>query len=141
MKEILEKLEQKISQEQMSGVLDSHVKTFLLQGNNLDSEENVQVYFLQLQNLLENSKKKIDPSIYLLKTLKIYLVLMEDLISSKFSLNWMKSAMMQSGKFLILKTSEYPKIENEYSLLDILEDEVHEKYFLSKEKVEKILSN
>ncbi|EQH25425.1 C-5 cytosine-specific DNA methylase family protein [Clostridioides difficile DA00211] len=126
---------------QMCGVLDSHVKTLALQGTNLDSKEIVQVYFSQLQNLLENSKKKIDPSTYLLRTLKIYLVLIEDLTSPNFSLSWMKSATMQNGKISILKTSEFPKTETEYTLLDILEEEVQEKYFLSQERVEKLLLN
>ncbi|EQE80199.1 putative dNA-cytosine methyltransferase [Clostridioides difficile 6057] len=139
MKKTLEKLEQKIFPKQMCGVLDSHVKTLALQGTNLDSKEIVQVYFSQLQNLLENLKKKIDPSTYLLRTLKIYLVLIEDLTSPNFSLSWMKSATMQNGKISILKTSEFPKTETEYTLLDILEEEVQEKYFLSQERVEKLL--
>lgn len=44
-------------------------------------------------------------------------------------MNW---GMMLSGECLTLKTSECPKTEKEYSLSDILEEHVPEKYFLSE---------
>lgn len=47
--------------------------------------------------------------------------------------------MMQNGKFSTLKTSECPKIEKGCSLSDVLEGEVPQKYFLSKEQTEKIV--
>lgn len=109
------------------------------QENSSASKVNVQVYFSQLQDLLGIQKKKIDPSIYLLRTLKTYLVLMEDATSLNFSLSWMKSGMMQNGKFSILKTSEFHKIGKECSLSDILEEEVDEKYFLSEEITKRLV--
>lgn len=47
--------------------------------------------------------------------------------------------MMQNGKCSTLKTSECCKTEKGCSLSDILEDEVPQKYFLSKEQTEKIV--
>lgn len=135
----LDPLIQETSQKQTVGVSDSRVRTSQWQENNLDSTDIVQVCFSQLQNLLENSRKKIDPSTYLLRTLKTYLVLMQDLTLPNFSLNWTKLGMMQSGKFLTLKTSEYLKTENDVLLLDILEGEAPHKYFLSREQMEKII--
>ena len=123
---------------QIAGALDSPVRTSQLRETVSDSQDTVQACFLQLQGLLETSRKKVDPSIYLLRTLKTYLVLIEGLTSPGFSLNWMKSGMMQNGKFLTQKTSEFHRTGKECSLLDILEDEVPEKYFLSEKQIEYI---
>lgn len=46
---------------------------------------------------------------------------------------------MQNGKFSIPKILECHKTEKGASLSDILEDEVQQKYFLSKEQTEKIV--
>lgn len=64
-----------ISQEQTAGALDSHVRTSVLPENKKDSMDIVHLCFSQLQSLLEISKKKIDPSFYLLRTWKTYLAL------------------------------------------------------------------
>jgi len=71
MEKILGKYEQPNFLEQMCGVSDSLAKTLVLQENKQDSKDTVQVCFSQLQSLLENSKKKIDPQSYLLRTLKL----------------------------------------------------------------------
>lgn len=47
--------------------------------------------------------------------------------------------MMQNGKCSTLKISECHKTERGVSLSDILEGEVLQKYFLSKEQTEKIV--
>lgn len=41
---------------------------------------------------------------------------------------------MRSGKFSTLSSLEFHKAENDVSLLDILEDEVPQKFFLSEER-------
>ena len=46
---------------------------------------------------------------------------------------------MQNGKFSILNISESPKTGNGVLLSDILETEVPQKYFLSKEQTERIV--
>ena len=63
------------SQEQTVGVSDFPVRTSVSPENKKDSMDTVHLCFSQLQGLLETSKKKIDPSTYLLRTLKTYLVL------------------------------------------------------------------
>lgn len=75
-------------QKQIAGVLDSHVKTSPLQENSLDFKGTVQACFSELCTLSDNSKKKIDPLTFSLRTLKICLVLMEDGISPDCSLKW-----------------------------------------------------
>ena len=47
--------------------------------------------------------------------------------------------MMQNGKCSTPKISEYHRTEKGASLSDILEGEVLQKYFLSKEQTEKIV--
>jgi hypothetical protein len=46
---------------------------------------------------------------------------------------------MQNGKFSILNISECHRTENAVLLSDILEVEVDQKYFLSKEQTERII--
>ena len=124
--------------EQTCGALDSHARTLASQENKKDLKETAAVYFLQLQDFLGQSKKKIDPSIYSSRMLRIFFLLIEDMTLPDFSLSWTKSGMMRNGKFSTRKTSEYRKTGSGCSLLDILEDEVPEKYFLSEKQAEYI---
>lgn len=75
-------------QEQIAGVSDSRAKTSQLQENSLDFKGTVQACFSELCTLSDNSKKKIDPLTFSLRTLRICLVLMEDGISPDCSLKW-----------------------------------------------------
>lgn len=77
MQMILQEFEQRICQRQIAGALDFHAKISVLQENSRDLEDSVLACFLQLQTLLEDRRRKIDPLTYLLKTLKIYLALTE----------------------------------------------------------------
>ena len=126
-------------QEQIAGVSDSRAKTSQLQENSLDFKGTVQACFLELCTLSDNSKKKIDPLTFSLRTLRICLVLMEDGISPDCSLKWSRGGMMQNGKCSTLKISECHRTEKGASLSDILEAEAQQKYFLSKDQTEKIV--
>lgn len=55
------------------------------------------------------------------------------------SIHWMNWGMMCAGRYLTAKISEYPNHEIECSLSDILEDNVPEKYYLSRKQAEKLL--
>ena len=66
----------------------SRVRTSQSQGNSLDFKETVQACFSELCILSDNSKKKINPLTFSLRTLKICLALMEDGISPDCSLKW-----------------------------------------------------
>jgi len=74
-----------------------------------------------------------------LKTLKTCFQLMEDGTLPEFSLAWTKQGTMQNGNCSILKTSESHKTEKESLLLDILETNVDEKYFLSEETTKRLI--
>ena len=132
----LKKMNLILQTEQLSTI----VKTSPLQENSLDFKETVQACFSELCTLSDNSKKKIDPLTFSLRTLRICLALMEDGISPDCSLKWSRGGgMMQNGKCSTLRTSEFHKTEKGASLSDILENEVPQKYFLSREQTEKIV--
>ena len=126
-------------QKPTAGALDSPVRTYPLQESKPDFKETVQACFSELCTLSDSSKKKISPLTFSLRTLKICLVLMEDGISPDCSLKWSREGMIQNGRCSIPKISEYHKTEKGASLSDILEGEVPQKYFLSKEQTEKIV--
>ena len=55
------------------------------------------------------------------------------------SVHWMNWGIMCAGRYLTAKISEFPSREIECSLSDILEDNVPEKYYLSRKQAEKLL--
>ena len=122
-----------------AGASDSLARTYPLQESKPDFKETVQACFSELCTLSDNSKKKINPLTFSLRTLKICLVLMEDGISPDCSLKWSSVGMMQNGRCSTLKISECHKTGKDVLLSDILEGEVPQKYFLSKEQTEKIV--
>ena len=124
---------------QIVGASDSHARTSRLQESNSDFKEIVQACFSELCILSDSSKKKINPLTFSLRTLKICLVLMEDGISPDCSLKWIGGGTMRNGKCSTPEISECRRTENGVSLSDILEAGVPQKYFLSKEQVEKIV--
>ena len=134
----LDDCEQMTFPELMCGALDSLAKTSVLQESKKDLQETEADFFTQLLNFSKIQKKKIDPQSYSLKMLKIYYLSIEDSTFSPFSLLWMKQGMMRNGRLSTLPIT-FRRTENVYSLLDILEDEVDEKYFLSKSQTEKIV--
>ena len=128
-----------ISQPQTAGVSDSPVKTSQSQESSSDFKETVQACFSELCTLSDNSKKKIDPLTFSLRTLKICLVLMEDGISPDCSLKWSSGGMMQNGRCSTPRISKCHKTGKDVLLSDILDAEAPQKYFLSKEQTEKIV--
>ena len=117
----LEECTTEIFQKPTAGVSDSHAKISQSQESKPDFKETVQACFSELCTLSDNSKKKIDPLTFSLRTLKICLVLMEDGISPDCSLKWIGRGMMQNGRFSTPKISECHKTGKDVILSDILE--------------------
>lgn len=100
------------------------------------------IYF-SIIDLVKGKKEEDKPTFLLIENVKNLLS-----INSGFDFATVLSeldeagyrGMMQCGKCLTLKTLESPKIESECLLSHILEAEVDEKYYLSKEKTEQLLS-
>ena len=61
-------------------------------------------------------------------------------LSELSSIQWGNWIIGSKHRFLTAKISEFPKTENGSSLLDILEENPEEKYFLSQEQTDKLLS-
>ena len=135
----LEECAPEIFQKPTAGASDFHAKISQSQESKPDFKETVQACFSELCILSDSSKKKIDPLTFSLRTLKICLVLMEDGISPDCSLKWIGRGMMQNGRCSIPKISECHRTGKDVLLSDILEGEVPQKYFLSKEQTEKIV--
>ena len=135
----LEECMPEIFQKPTAGASDSLVRTYPLQESKPDFKEIVQACFSELCTLSDSSKKKINPLTFSLRTLKICLVLMEDGISPDCSLKWSGMGMMQNGRCSTPKISECHRTEKDVLLSGILEGEVPQKYFLSKEQTEKIV--
>ena len=132
--------------EQTSGVSDfrdySRAKTYRSRVNRRDSKKVSEAdCFTKLCDCLPDCGKKIDPNGFSVKMLRIYLALEEDLTSRGCCLKWGGMGTLSSGSLSTQKTLAFPKTERGCSLLDILETEVDEKYFLSDQQTERILAN
>ena len=97
-------------QKQIAGASDSLVRISQLPENNLDFKETVQVCFLELCALSDNSKKKINPLTFSLRTLRICLALMEDGISPGCSLKWSRGG--YDAEWQVLNSKDFGVPQN-----------------------------
>ena len=75
-----------------------------------------------------------------LKMLKDCLVMTTETLSEPSSPRLMNWGMTSNGKCLTAKITEYPRIGNECSLSDILEEQVDQKYFLSEKMINGLMT-
>ena len=125
--EISEQLLQTKSQTMIYSVLAFLVNHLVLQEKDWDLKTLEGRCFLKSLGLSETK----DPDIFSLKMLRGYLVMTKEKLSRQylgFSPTW---GMSINGKFLTAKILEFHKTGKECSLLDILEKQVDQKYFLS----------
>lgn len=93
-----------------AGVSDSLVRTSRSQESKPDFKETVQACFSELCTLSDNSKKKINPLTFSLRTLKICLVLMEDGISPDCSLKWSRGG--YDAEWQVLNSKDFGVPQN-----------------------------
>ena len=86
-------------------------------------------------------RKKINPDGLSLKTLKICYLLRGGGDSSRCFLKWKNEGTVSNGKCTTQKTTEYLRTEKECTLLDILEKQVDDGYYLKPEKVKELLKS
>lgn len=91
---------------------------------------------LKLQDLLKLSSL----GILSVRTSKDFSRMTAGELSEQSSVQWQNWGIASNGKFLTARITACPKTWNASSLLDILETEVEEKYFLSSQQTEKILA-
>ena len=99
--------------------------------------------FFEIVRLLKGTPAEDQPEWIVLKMLKICSPLIEGGTLRPFSVSWPKSAIISNTDFLIHDSTAFHKTgkESTLSLIDILESEVDEKYFLSQRAMERLLSN
>ena len=98
-------------------------------------------FFLQLLVCSKARLPKINPDTLSLRMLNILCQAKKAQLLPPFSLNYGKQGMTQNGVLLIPKSSEFPSTGKGCTLLDILETDVPEKYFLSAEQTLRLLKD
>lgn len=137
----LNKSEQEKFQKLKSGLLDFLALTFPSQDAWEGLEEAEADCFLQSLACSKARVPKIDPSSLSLRTLSIFCQASVAGHLPLFSLNYGKLGMTVNGRPSIQKTSSSPSTGSGCTLLDILEESVDEKYFLSAEQTQRLLSS
>src|SRR5690606_24999921 len=82
-----------------------------------------------------------NPAIYCSKTSKVFSITPGGRLSQPSSIRWGNWGIGGNTRYLTARISGCPKTENGCSLLDILEENPEEKYFLSQDQVDKLLGN
>ena len=136
--EMFEQLTLPIFQEPTAGLSERHAKTSQLQAGEQGSQETEAALCERFLESWKKQKKKIDPHGLSMKMLKECCLLAEDSTFCQSSLKWTDSGTMQNGK-LSIQDGSFHKIGSAYTLLDVIEEEVDDKYFLSREMAEKIV--
>lgn len=121
------------------------ISTFLLEGfpvspsQSQEREKDLMIQeercFSKLLELLPLKNLSISSS----KMFPVCLIMTQAGHLKQSSVHWMSWGMMFAGRYLTAKILEYPSHEIECSLSDILEDNVPEKYYLSRKQAEKLL--
>lgn len=137
MQMILEEYMPETFQKQIAGASGLHAKISQLPENEQGLMETDQVLYERFLDSWKNKKSKTDLNGLSMKMLKECFLATKDSTIYQSSLNWTDLGTMQNGR-LSTVNGGFHKIESGFTLSDILEEEVPQKYFLSKEQVEKI---
>lgn len=138
--EMFEQLTLPIFQELTAGLSEHHAKTFQSQAGEQGLTEKEAALYERFLESWKKQKKKISPHGLSMKMLKECCLATEGLTFCQSSLKWTDSGTMQSGR-LSIQDGMFRKIGSVYTLSHILEQDVHEKYFLSPEMAERIVSS
>jgi len=130
-----EQLPLMISQTTISSLEDFLVKLSALLGKEEDLMTPEGLSFLKLHGFFETK----DPDIFFSKMLKVYLVMKAEKLSRQYLGFSPTLGTTVNGKYLIPRTSESHRIGKECSLSEILEENVDQKYFLSKEVTQRLM--
>ena len=135
MQEIYEQLSLGICQRQTATVEDFLARLSVLLESGEASKIQEGLYSLKLCGLPEYASLNI----FSLKTSRGFFPTIEEKLLEQSSKLYGNLGMMRNGRCATLRISEFRKTGNECSLLDILEDQVDSKYFLSPEKTAMLL--
>jgi len=93
--------------------------------------------FLKLQEFL----KLKDLKLYSLKTSKAYSITTKGRLSPSSWKRWQNWSMKLNGWYLTANFSEFPRTERGYSLSEVLEGNVDQKYYLSDSQTGRLMKN
>lgn len=125
-----------IFQERMCTVSDFLAKVSALQETDEDLKIQEELSSLKSCDLLKKGSLKF----YSEKMLQDFLTTTEEEPSQRSSMRWQMWGTMRNGKCLTADISESHRIEQECSLSDIFEGGVADKYFLSPQTLQRLMS-
>lgn len=138
MQKILDQSMQKMFQEQSAGVSGHRAKISALREEGKDLMETDQALYEKFLESWKNKKSKTDLNGLSMKMLRECFLQTEDSTIYQSSLKWTDSGTIANGR-ISTQNGMSRKTGSAYTLSDILEDEVKQKYFLSREQMEKIV--
>ena len=127
---------QKNSPISISCVRDFLVNLLALQEKDSDLKTQEAQCFLKSHGFLKTK----DRDILFSKMLKAYLITTEEKLSKQYLKFSPTLGIKLNGSYLILSSSEFLKTGNGCTLLDVMEQNVPEKYFLSQEAIQRIIA-
>lgn len=122
-----------------AGVSEHPVKISALQENEPDLTATEAPSFERYFALSGKQGKKIDLNGLSMRMLRECCQATEDMTSLPFSLKWTNSGMISNGRFSTASITPFHRTGKGCILLDILEAEVENKYFLSEAQMRKIV--
>ncbi len=125
---------------QIAGVLEHPVRISVLLERERDWTEIDQALYEKFLDCWKNKKKKTDLNGLSMRMLRECFLATEDSTIYQSSLKWTDLGTIVNGRISIAN-GLFHKTGSAYTLSDILEDSVPEKYFLSWEQMEKIVLN
>ena len=127
---------QKNSPISISCVRDFLVNLLALQEKDSDLKTQEAQCFLKSHGFFKTK----DQDILFSKMLKAYLITTEEKLSKQYLKFSTTLGIKLNGSYLILSSSEFLKTGNGCTLLDVMEQNVPEKYFLSQEAIQRIIA-
>jgi DNA (cytosine-5-)-methyltransferase len=95
--------------------------------------------FYEIMRLIDECKEN-KPQWLMCENVKNLLSIDGGAGSSPLLVKWQKEGIVSNGKCTIPKTTEYHKIENECTLLDVLENDAPAAFYLSEEQTQQFLT-
>ena len=131
-----QKSTQKTSPTLTSSAVDFLVNLLALQEKDADLKTPEAQCFLKSHEFYETKDRDILYS----KMLKAYLIMTEEKLSKQYLKFSPTLGIKLNGSYLILSSSEFLKTGKECTLLDVMEKNVPEKYFLSPQAVQSLIA-
>jgi intein/homing endonuclease len=122
-----------------NGAIVHNCQDISVAGKQLGFQGNRSSLFFRVMYLIGQLEEENRPTYLFIENVKNLLSVNGGWDFARLLIEMEQGGMMQNGKCSTLRTSEFHKTEKGASLSDILENEVPQKYFLSREQTEKIV--